>query len=118
MPTAIPLSHVDWQAQVVDLAHALGWDHLHVRRTVGRGKQWTTSTNVKGWPDLFLWHHRHGFAAIELKVGKDTATVEQQVVLAQLAAAGAAVMVAYPSDFERLQIWLRTGVQPAEASTS
>lgn len=108
------LTHVEWQDQVVVLAHALGWSHLHVRRTVGRGKKWTTSTNVKGWPDLFLWHHRHGFAAIELKVGKDEPTFEQGVILGQLAAAGAKVMVAWPADFDVVRSLLEGG----EASTS
>lgn len=96
----LALTHEEWQAQVVDLAHVLGWKHLHVRRTIGRGKKWTTSTNVVGWPDLFLWHPRRGFAAIELKVGRDTAKPEQVAVLASLHAAGARTLVAYPADFD------------------
>lgn len=102
-------THEAWQEQVIQLARLLGWEHLHVRRTVGRGKRWTTSTNLKGWPDLFLWHPRHGFAAIELKVGKDKATPEQTKVLASLAAAGAATMVAYPADLEDLREMLAAG---------
>lgn len=94
------MTHEEWQAQVVDLAHVLGWAHLHVRRTIGRGRKWTTSTNVVGWPDLFLWHHRRGFAAIELKVGRDTASAEQVAVLAALHSAGARTLVAYPDDFD------------------
>lgn len=78
-----------------------------MRRTIGRGKKWTTSTNVKGWPDLWLWHPRHGFAGIELKVGKDTATEEQTKVLWSLERAGARTMVAYPADLEQLTQLLR-----------
>ncbi len=102
-----PATHVEWQQQVVDLAHILGWQHLHVRRTIGRQKQWVTSTNRKGWPDLFLWHPVHGFAAIELKCGADKATPEQLQVLTELLAAGAAIAVAYPHDLERVQALLR-----------
>lgn len=101
------ITHEQWQAQVVDLLHLLGWQHLHVRRTIGRGKKWTTSTNRVGWPDLFLWHPRHGFAAIELKVGRDKATDEQLQVLAELEAAGAQTMVAYPADVYDLKTMLQ-----------
>lgn len=101
-------SHAEWQQQVIDLAHMLGWGHLHVRRTVGRGKQWTTSTNLKGWPDILAWSPRGGFVAIELKVGRDKATPEQEAVLASLAAAGARTMVAYPRDLAELTALLRS----------
>ncbi len=84
-----------------------GWKHLHVRRTVGRGKQWTTSTNRKGWPDLFAWHPIHGFVGIELKVGVDKATPEQVEVLAELQVAGARTMVAYPHHLPEVQGLLR-----------
>lgn len=94
-------THEEWQAQVVDLAHMLGWEHLHVRRSIGKGRKWVTVTNVKGWPDLFLWHPTGGFAALELKVGRDRATPEQAAVLASLLAAGAAfAFVARPSDLD------------------
>lgn len=99
MPT---LTHEQWQQQVVDGAHAYGWQHLHVRRTIGRGRKWVTSTNVKGWPDLFLWHPKHGFAAIELKVGRDKATPEQRMVLLELSLAGATTLTAYPDDWPKV----------------
>jgi len=101
-------THEEWQAQVVDLAQVLGWRHLHVRRTIGRGRKWTTSTNRVGWPDLFLWHPRRGFAAVELKVGRDKPSEEQTAVLAELEAAGARVLVAYPADLEALRDLLST----------
>lgn len=100
-------SHVEWQAQVVDLMHGLGYEHLHVRRTVGRGKKWVTSTNLKGFPDLFAWHPRLGFVAVELKVGRDVASPEQLSVLTSLRAAGARTMVAYPHDLTALVALLR-----------
>lgn len=100
------MNHIEWQQQVIDLAHLLGWQHLHVRRTVGRGRQWTTATNVLGWPDLWLWHPKHGFAAIELKVGRDRAKPEQVEVLRSLERAGAKVLVAYPTDLDDVQALL------------
>lgn len=100
-------THEEWQSQIIDAARYLGWNHLHVRRTVGRGRKWTTSTNRKGWPDLFLWHPARGFAAIEIKVGRDKPTPEQREVLAELAAAGARTMVAYPDDVDAVIAMLR-----------
>lgn len=100
-PQIPPTPEAVWQQQVIDLAHMLGWKHLHVRRSIGGKTQgWKTTTNRKGWPDLFLWHAKHGFAAFELKVGKNVATPEQLEVLAELAAAGARTLVAYPADLD------------------
>lgn len=106
------MTHEEWQQQVVDAAHLFGWQHLHVRRTIGRGKKWVTATNVKGWPDLFLWHPRHGFAAIELKVKPDFPRTDQLEVLAELAAAGARTLVAYPDDWPSVESLLR-GLDPS-----
>lgn len=103
----IKLTHTEWQQQIVELAHTLGWKHLHVRRSIGKGKKWTTATNVKGWPDLWLWHQRHGFVAIEVKVHPDSATPEQVDVLISLRAAGARALVAYPEDFDAVMALLR-----------
>lgn len=103
------LRETDWQAQVVDLAHMLGWQHLHVRRSIGKGRQWQTTTNRKGWPDLFCWHPRHGFVALELKVGRNQPTDEQLEVLAELEAAGARTMVAFPEDLDAVHALLAGG---------
>jgi len=100
-------SHVELQEQVVELAHLYHWHHLHVRRTVGRGKMWTTSTNLKGWPDLLFWKADKGFVGVEIKVGRDKPTPEQVAVLASLAAAGARTMVCRPEDFDTLAAMLR-----------
>lgn len=106
------ISEAAFQAQVTDLATALGWHFLHVRRSIGRrdGKQaWQTTTNIAGWPDIFAWHPRHGFAALELKSQRGRATPEQLLVLDQLDAAGAAVLVARPSDFDAVRRILEGG---------
>lgn len=99
---AEPLTHEGYQGRILDAAHLYGWRHLHVRRSVGRGRKWTTTTNRPGWPDLFLWHPQLRFAAIEVKVGADRPTREQLAVLAELAEAGALTMVAYPADWDRV----------------
>lgn len=114
----VPVSHEDWQRQVIELAHALGWEHLHVRRSIGRargGRAWQTTTNVKGWPDLLLWKAGRGFVAVECKVGWDRPTAEQRAVLDSLARAGAACMVAYPDDLEALASLL--GGRPARPAS-
>lgn len=101
-------THEEFQAQVVELAHVLGWRHLHVRRTIGRGKRWTTATNVVGWPDLLLWSERQRrVVAIEVKVGRDKPSPEQEAVLASLSAAGVECLVAYPADLDAVQRLLR-----------
>lgn len=99
--TALPaISEADFQAQVIELAHWLGWEHMHVRRSIGKGRKWTTATNVVGWPDLTLWHHRHGFVFAELKAENGRATAEQVAVLGSLQAAGAVAVVWRPSDLD------------------
>lgn len=110
MTQGLALTEAAFQEQVIDLARALGWHHLHVRRSIGRrnGKQaWQTTTNIAGWPDLFLWHPRHGFVALELKSEKarlGTDTVREQLqVLDQLAGAGARTLLARPSDIDAIR---------------
>lgn len=103
-----PLLEVDFQATVVEAAGALGWQHLHVRRTIGRGKRWVTATNLVGWPDLLLWHERQGrVVAIELKSEAGRATTEQLEVLRSLEAAGVETHVFRPSQWEELCSVLR-----------
>lgn len=96
------MNHIEWQAQVVDLMHHLGYTHLHVRRTIGKGKKWVTATNLIGFPDLLAWGPGRGFVAIELKIKPDKAKPDQLEVLASLAAAGARTMVAYPDQLEEV----------------
>lgn len=103
----LDISEAEWQQQVIDLASALGWRVLHIRRSVGKGKRWTTTTSIVGWPDIFGIHPTKGFAAIELKVGRNRPTEDQLAVLEELRAAGARVMVAWPSDFDALVSLLR-----------
>lgn len=95
----------DWQQQLIELAHLLGWRHLHVRKSIGKGSKWQTTTNMKGWPDLLLWSTRQPgrHIAVELKSESGTPTPEQVEVLAELEAAGFECFVWRPSDLDTAQ---------------
>lgn len=96
-------TEAEFQQQVIDLAHAYGWMCLHVRRTIGKGRKWTTATSVVGWPDLFLWHPKQQRRiGAELKSETGKATVEQLEVLATLAASGVETFLWRPSDLDTI----------------
>jgi hypothetical protein len=98
------MSEAEWQGQVIELAHLLGWKHNHTRRSIGKGHKWVTATSVIGWPDLTLWHEaQHRILFVELKTEKGKLTAEQVAVLKSLAAAGAEVYVWRPSDLADVQ---------------
>lgn len=106
------MTHDEWQSQVVQTAGYIGWRHLHVRKSIGKGKRWTTATNVVGWPDLLFWNERRpGFAAVEVKVPGDYPTPEQVDVLASLHRAGALVAIAYPADLDDLVAMFQHGTE-------
>ena len=108
MPPTPPMSEATWQEQLLDLAHLLGWKHLHVRRTIGRGKKWVTATNVIGWPDLSLWSERQQrIIFVELKSETGKPTPEQIEVLASLGKAGQEVYLWRPSDLEAAKVILQ-----------
>lgn len=94
-----PMSEETWQAQVVQLLALTGWKHLHVRRSIGKGRRWVTTTNLAGWPDLLCWKHGQ-MIAVELKSETGTTTSEQREVLGSLKDAGLEVYVWRPSDLE------------------
>lgn len=111
--TPPPISEAEWQAQVVDLATMLGYQVLHVRRSIGGTKQgWRTTTSIVGWPDLLCFGPR-GIVALELKVGKNRPTAEQLAVLTALEQAGARVMVAWPADLDAVVALLTPAAKPA-----
>lgn len=97
------LTEAEFQQQVIDLAHALGWRHNHTRRTVGRGHRWTTATSVIGWPDLTLWSERQQrLIFAELKTDRGRVTDDQAAVLASLERAGQEVHVWRPTDLDQI----------------
>lgn len=101
---ALQISEADWQQQLLKLAHDLGWKHMHVRRSIGKGRRWTTATNVAGWPDLTLYRPAKDATGelIFVEVKSETGTVEddQVVVHEELRRAGQEVFVWRPSDLD------------------
>lgn len=99
------MTHVELQSQVLEVAKLLGWNHLHVRRSIGKGNKWVTTTNIVGWPDLLLWNPRQPgrHLAIELKVPPDKLSPDQAKVLDELGAAGFETHVITP-DYLRPQV--------------
>ena len=62
-PADASLSEADFQRQVVDYAHIMGWRVMHVRKSMGRrGGQVAhqTTTSIKGWPDLTCFRPETG----------------------------------------------------------
>ena len=112
------MTEAEWQEQVIELAHLLGWEHMHVRRSIGKGSKWTTATNVSGWPDLTLWSERHRMLLfVELKSDIGKLTPDQNEVHRSLQAAGQAVLVWRPADLPAVQrvltfprAWMSDGV--------
>jgi hypothetical protein len=107
--SAATMTETEWQTQLIDLAHTLGWRHLHVRRSIGKRRGWVTTTNVIGWPDLLLWSPRQPgrHIAAELKSATGKLTPEQEQVLADLAAAGFETYVWRPDDLDEALYTLR-----------
>lgn len=103
MTTTVAPTEAEFQAQLVELAGVLGWEHNHTRRTIGRGRKWTTATSKVGWPDLVLWHPRDGGVLfVELKTDTGKVSAEQQRTLTSLRSAGAEVYVWRPSDMDAI----------------
>lgn len=102
MTAPATISEADWQQQFVQLARLLGWKHMHVRRSLGRGRKWVTATNVDGWPDLTLWNPtQQRVMFVELKSETGRLSPDQETVLRSLIEAGQEVHVLRPSDLER-----------------
>ena len=94
------ISEADWQQQFTQLAKLLGWRFMHVRRSLGKGRKWTTATNVDGWPDLTLWSERHPGRVlfVELKSEAGRLRPAQEAVLGEMSRSGLEVYVLRPSD--------------------
>lgn len=106
----------EWQEIVIELAHTLGWRHMFVRRSIGKGRRWTTATNVKGWLDLTLWHERQQrIMFVELKTETGTASPEQLAMMASWERAGQEVYLWRPRHLEEAARILQHG-PPATTS--
>jgi len=75
------VNHTEFQGQIVQFATMMGWEHLHVRRTIGKHKKWVTGTNIKGWPDLMLMRAPDELIAAEIKIPPDDLSPDQMKVI-------------------------------------
>lgn len=97
----------DFQEAVIEAAHVYGWKHMHVRRSIGKGRKWTTATNV-AWPDLTLWNERQQrFLVAELKSEMGVLSDQQVAVLSSLRAAGVEAYTWRPSSWPAIEMVLR-----------
>lgn len=84
MTRPLPLTERDFQRQVVELAHLMGWEDFHVRagRTADSWRVPGSGTMAAGWPDLVLVHPKRGrLIFAELKAHNGKLTPAQQRVL-------------------------------------
>jgi hypothetical protein len=99
------LTEAQLQEQIVDLARLMGWRTMHVRRTVGRGRRWTTGTSVTGWPDLTLW--RPGkLLMVEVKTDDGQLRPDQATVLDSLRTAGVDARCWRPAMWDEIEATL------------
>ena len=82
-----------FQVRVEQLARTLGWDYFHV---------YNSRRSQPGYPDLHLWHPKHGQLFRELKTMKGRQSLDQVKVERSLRAAGANVSVWRPSELDGL----------------
>lgn len=98
-----PMTEKAFSAQVVQLAHVLGW---RVYRT------WISIRSPSGYPDLTMCHPRHGILWAELKAEAGKLSVEQAEWLGALQAAGGHAFIWRPSDWPAIERILK-GEDPA-----
>lgn len=102
-PARARTEHEILQSQVVQLLKMTGWSHLSIRRSIGKGNRWVTTTNIKGWPDLLCWSTRQPgrHVAIEIKAATDLSP-DQVTCLDELRAADFEVYVIRTKDLDML----------------
>jgi hypothetical protein len=106
------LTEKQFQKQVIDLARLFGWKVAHFRPAmVTRGGKVKYETPVgadgKGWPDLVLVHRRRRLVLfVELKVGKNTTTPEQEAWLDDLFECGQLVTDWRPEQWPDIEAML------------
>lgn len=109
------MTETEWQQQFTDLLRALGWKWMHVRRSLGRGRKWTTATNVDGWPDLTCWNERQQrIVFVELKTATGRLRPAQETVMRSMLKTGQEFYVLRPDDLERARDLLSAPVRNTE----
>ena len=80
-----------FQSRVEQVATSLGWEFYHTH---------DSRRSRPGYPDLHLWHPKHGHLWRELKTMKGKQSKKQIEVESSLRAAGSDVEVWRPSDLD------------------
>ena len=105
------MKEVDWQRQVIDLAHLYGWKVAHFRPAkTERGWRTPVQADGAGFPDLVLVKPGRPVVFAELKAKKNKLSPTQQEWIEALKAArvrgdqpSVGVYVWYPTDFDEVQ---------------
>lgn len=98
-PRSVPdITEGAWQANVIELAHVLGWRVAHFRpaRTL-HGWRTAVAADGCGFPDLVLTRER--LVVAELKARRGRLTADQRAWLDALAAAGVEAYLWRPDDW-------------------
>lgn len=104
------VTEAKFRRQVIQAAAWLGWKVAGFRAGMNRRGKWSTPMDGEpGWPDLFLVHKHEKRAplALELKVGRNVATVEQCRWVEAMRLAGIEAEVVYPEDWDWIEAKLR-----------
>lgn len=102
-----PMWEKEFQRLVIDYAHLRGWRVASFRpaRVMRNGREkYETAVGAdgKGWPDLFLVRDNR-LVALELKVGKNKPSDEQQAWLAALQRVCDFAACVWPADWELIE---------------
>lgn len=98
--TRPPMTEKELQANVIELAHLLGWRCAHFRPAkTSYGWRTPIQGDGAGFPDCVLIHPKHGILWRELKASRGRVRVEQKGWLEWLADVGADVRIWTPADW-------------------
>ena len=101
------VTETQFQTQVIELAHVLGYRVAHFRPAqTSRGWRTPVQADCKGFPDLILCKPGR-LLAVELKAEKKKPSAEQEAWLEWFREAGASTYLWHPSDWERIVEVLR-----------
>lgn len=105
--TAPTITEAAFQAQVIELAHLLGWRVAHFRPAQTKhGWRTPVAADGKGFPDLVLVRRKRLIFA-ELKSQRGRLSPEQREWWEALQPTGAEAYVWKPSDFDEIAAVLR-----------
>ncbi len=86
------MTEAQFQQQIIDLAHALGWRTYHTH---------DSRRSAPGFPDLVLVRDRIVYLELKTETGK--VSHDQADWIAALTAAGGTALVVRPSDLDRIK---------------